>query len=350
MLNSIQSNFNKQEENKMNKFNLILLPVIILFLGCATKEVKITTVKDSEPNWFYTIKPTNKNEIIGYGIAQSLVEAKKIAMSDIVKSISIKIQSSANISKSSIDGIFNTNISTNLQTKSAAILSGVKFIKTEQIGKLWYVSAKYNNAPLELKIKALLPQNIKIEKQNNYLKNTRLFKKINKEIGISLNYQIIRKDNLWQIKYNDILLPINQDNFYKLFSNYKENKFFLETNKTIYKENDEMYFNLYNQQDGYISILYVEHNGKVGVLLANKSSNKPFKYPDLKSEDTFKVVNPYNKPIQELYIALYSKNKIDLSEFENISDNLLDESNHNFHILLNKLNNYRFSTYTVKIK
>ena len=331
----------------------------MLFIGCTTKETKINSdissekkiiTKSAEPSWLYTIKPTNENEIIGYGMAISLSEAKKVAMSDIVKSISIKIQSSANISKSTIDGIFNTNISTNLQTKSAATLNGIKFIKTEQINGLWYVSAKYNNSPLELRLKDLLPLNISKAKQNNYLQNTRLFKKINKEIGLNLDYQIIRKDNLWQIKYNDILLPINQDNFYNLFSNCRENNLFLKANKTIYKENDEMYFNIHNLQDGYISILYVEHNGKVGVLLANKSSNKSFIYPNFESEETFKIVNPYNKPIQELYIAIYSKDKIDLSEFENINDKLLDESNYNSHILLNKLNNYYFSTYVIKIK
>ncbi len=304
----------------------------------------------ANPSWFYNLKSTDKNEIIGYGIDKSLSEAKRNAMADIVKSISVSIQSSTNISKRSVNGDFNSDVSTNLKTKAQAVLTGIKFIKTEQIGELWYVSALYNNAPLELKLKELLPQNIITEIQNNYLKNTRLFKKINNEIGIKLNYQVIRKDNLWQVKYNDILLPLNQDNFYNLFSNYKDKNLFLKANKKIYKENDEMYFNIQNSQSGYISILYVEHNGKVGVLLTNKESNKSFTYPNLKSEDTFKIANPYNKPIQELYIALYSKNKIDLSEFENISNNLLDESNYNFHILLNKLNNYTFSTYTIKIK
>ena len=53
-----------------------------------------------------------------------------------------------------------------------------------------------------------------------------------------------------------------------------------------------------------------------------------------KSEDVFKIANPYKKTIQELYVAIYSKTPIHLHEFENVSKNLLDESNYNFDQLI----------------
>ncbi|RLA75783.1 MAG: hypothetical protein DRG78_20355 [Epsilonproteobacteria bacterium] len=318
----------------MFKLLLLFLPIILF----------------ANPSWLYNINPTDRNEIVGYGIDKKLSQAKQDAMSDIVKTISVKIESSLNISKSTSSGKYNKNISTNIKTETKAILTGIKFIKVEQINGLWYVASKYNNSPLEIKIKNLLPNNMQNEKQNKYLKNTELFKNINKEVKTNINYQIIRKDNLWQIKYNDIILPINQDNFYELFSNQKNSNLEIKANQSIYNENDEMYFNISNTKNGYISILYIEHNGKVGLLLSNKKSDKSFTYPDLKSEDTFKIANPYNKPIQELYIALYSKYKIDLSEFENVSDNLLDESNYNFDNLMVLLDKVNYSTFRIKIK
>ncbi len=318
----------------MFKLVLLILPIVLF----------------ANPSWLHNIKPTSKNEIIGYGIDKSLSQAKKSAMSDIVKTISINIQSSTNISKSSVNGNFNSDVATNLKTKAQATLTGIEFIKVDQINDLWYVSAKYDNSPLEIKLKKLLPNNLQNEKQNIYFKNTPLYKILNNEISKKLNYQIIRKDNLWQIKYKDTFLPIKQDNFYKLFTNCSNGQVTIKANKNIYKENDEMYFNINHTHNGYISILYVEHNGKVGILLSNKQSSQSFTYPNLKSEDTFKIANPYNKPIQELYVVLHSNNKIDLSEFENISDNLLDESNYNFSKLTTKMNNYNFSTFVIKIR
>ena len=111
-----------------------------------------------------------------------------------------------------------------------------------------------------------------------------------------------------------------------------------------------MNFIIKHKNKGYISILYVEHNGKVGVLLANKRSNKSFVYPKKDSQDIFKITNPYNKTIKELYVAIYSKKPIELYEFENVSENLLDESNYNFNKLIEKLNYLDISTFVIKIR
>lgn len=319
----------------MNKFlYLLLLPIIVY----------------ANPSWFYNITPTSKNEIIGYGVSDKLSIAKQNAMSDIVKTIYIDINTQIDISKSLKDGDYNKNVSSILQTKTKATLSGVEFIKVEEFDGIWYVSAKYDNSPIEIKLKNKLTKNLKDEHQNRYLQNTNLFNTLNNEINVKLNYKLIRKDNLWQIRYKDIMFPLKQDEFYKLFSNQKNQIISLIANKKIYKENDEMYFNINLKKRGYISILYVEHNGKVGVVLSNKLENKNFTYPDLKSEDTFKVVNPYGKTIKELYVILYSKKQIDLSEFENVSNNLLDNSNYNFDKLIKKLSNVKYSTFTIKIR
>ncbi len=301
------------------------------------------------PSWLYNIE-SDHNDIIGYGVSSSLKEAKQNAMADITQYMSVSVESSTDISMSDINGKIQNSASASSKIKSKAILNGVKFIKVEQIGELWYIAAKYDNSPLDIKLKKLLPKDLKDEKQNSYLKKTPLFISLNKSIKRELDYRLIRKNNLWQLKYSDILLPINQDNFYKLFSNQSTNNLSIKANKKIYVPNNDMYFSVKNRKEGYISILYVEHNGKVGVLLANQKSSKDFRYPDLKSSDAFKISNPYKKSIQELYIAIYTKNRLNLDEFENVSENLLDESNYNFEKLISKLDKLNFSTFSIKIR
>lgn len=302
------------------------------------------------PSWFFHIEHDEKCEIVGYGMDSDLTKAKQSAISDITHSISVSVDSAVDISSSDIRGRAEHSSSLNLKTHSKAVLSGVEFVKVENEDGIWYVGAIYDNSPLEIKLKKLLPANLKDEKQNKYLKKTWGVKSLNRDIGKKLNYYIVRKDNFWQLKYRDILVPINQNNFYKFFSNQKSSIVSIKANKKIYRQNDEMHFNLKHKEKGYLSILYVEHDGKVGILLANKKSSHSFRYPDVKSRDIFSVANPYKKTIQELYVAIYSKKPLSLHEFEHVSENLLDESNYNFHKLVSRLDSLDFSSFVIKIR
>lgn len=310
----------------------------------------IPIISFANPNWLYNIAQNDKNEIIGYGIDADLSKAKQNAISDITNTLYVSVKSSMSIEESDKNGNYNRNSSMALKTESQAVLSGVVFIKTAQENNLWYVAAKYDNSALKVKLKKLLPSILKDESQNKYLKNTPLIKNLNSYIKAKLNYKIVRKDNLWQLEYNDILLPLNERNFYKLFSNQECSVFSIKANKSIYQENDEIYFNITNHISGFFSILYVEHNGKVGVLLENQHAEKSFRYPEATSGEKFKIANPYNKPIQELYIAIFSKEPINILDFEAVSDNLLDESNYNFDKLISKLNDLEYSTFMIKIR
>lgn len=308
----------------------------------------IPAIAFASPSWLYNISHT-KNDIVGYGISKDLREAKNSAIEEISHCLHVSVDSSLSMSTIDKDAIVKQSSSASLKTNSKVVLSGVEFIKLENDAGLWYVAAMYDNSSLDIKLKKLLSKKLQNETQNKYLTKSPLILDLNKELGIRLNYKIVRKDNLWQLKYKDILLPINMKNFYKLFSNQNNPNLSIVSNKNIYKENDEMYFTVTQKNKGYISILYVEHNGKVGVLLVNKKSNKSFTFPD-SEEESFKIANPYAKAIKELYVVLYSSNPIDLNKFENISEDLLDESNYNFDKLLSKFNEIEYSTYEIKIR
>ncbi len=301
------------------------------------------------PTWLFNLEHA-KSDIVGYGVDKSLKKAKQSAMTDITQSISVSVESNVDISSRDFNGKGSTNSSVDSHTSSKALLSGVRFIKVEQENGLWYVAAKYDNSPIEIKFRKSLSGTIVSEKQNRYLKSTPLGKSINFELKHNLNYELTRKNNLWQLKYKDILIPLNQKNFYKLFSNQKTKNITIEANQKIYKEYDEMFFKLKQRKSGYVSILYVEHNGKVGVLLANYKSKKSFLYPDAKNEDIFKIANPYGKTIRELYVALFSQKRINLYEFEGVSNKLLDDSNYGFEKLIPLLQKYDYSTYWIKIR
>ena len=135
------------------------------------------------PSWFFNVEHDEKCEIVGYGMDSDLREAKQSAISDITHSISVNVDSAVDISSSDIRGRAKHSSSVNLKTHSKAVLSGVEFVKVENEDGMWYVGAIYDNSPLEIKLKKLLPDNLKDEKQNRYLKKTWGVKNLNRDIG-----------------------------------------------------------------------------------------------------------------------------------------------------------------------
>jgi hypothetical protein len=303
----------------------------------------------AQPSWFHNT-PHKNYEIIAYGVDKDLQIARNIAKAEVSKQISIHISSNTNIKKSIDNGNYNKSISNNISTSSNATLQGIKILKEVKEDNIWYVSVVYDNRTLLQKIKSkqqyIKPSQIK----KSYLNTTPLVKSIFKTLGFKTDINLIRKNNSWYLNISDNLFLLNRDNFIKLFMNTKNEYISFSTNKNIYKYPDNIQFKVNTKESGYVSILYSEENGKVGVLLNNMQIDKSIIYPKDNSEDNLIAYNPTNNTIQELYVTVYSKNKIDLDIFENVSDNLLDESNFSFDKLLDMINNNKFSTIPLKIK
>ncbi|MEA3314521.1 MAG: hypothetical protein U9Q30_01530 [Campylobacterota bacterium] len=283
------------------------------------------------PSWFYNI-PLKNYEIIGYGIDGNLQTARDIAKAEISKTIKIKISSNSNINKSLSNDKYQKSFKSNISTSTDATLQGIKILKEEYKDNQWYVSVIYDNRTLIQKINIKYP---KFNKSN--LKDIQ-------------NIKVIRKDNSWYLKIKDDLYLLNNQNFQQIFSNINNKNLTFQSNKSIYKSQEQMQFKIATQDKGYVSILYSEANGKVGVILANKSIHKRLVYPKQNDENQLIAYNPTKNTIVEWYLCIYSKDKLELREFENISDDILDESNYNFGKLLDTMKKNKFSTIKLKIK
>ena len=311
--------------------------------------VLLITVTIASPQWFHGIKHKNY-ELIAYGVDKELSIARDIAKSELSKQIKVNISSNTNINKSIENGTYDKSVKNNISTSSNATLQGIKILKEVKEDNMWYVSVIYDNRTLLQKIKAKQQYINPSKQEDNYLTNTPLVKSIFKILGFKTNINLIRKNNSWYLNISDNLFLLNRDNFIKLFANTKNEYISFSTNKNIYKYPDSIQFKVNTKKSGYVSILYSDENGKVGVILNNMKIDKSIIYPKDNSEDKLIAYNPTKNTLQELYIAVYSNNKIDLSLFENISDTLLDESSYNFDNLLDKINNNKISGLKLKIK
>jgi len=313
----------------MNKIllSLIFLPFIL----------------NAQPSWFYNIKPKN-NEIIGYGLAENLFEAKKYAIDEISKTLSLNINSNYNLKKTyENNSLIKKDISSSININSNNQLKNVGFTKIIKIDNIWYVAATYDNSTIVQKIKRKLQtQLLKNESQNKYLEKTPLIKSINKALGFKIDFDLIYKNKTWYLSYENNLFDLNQNDFYQLFYDY-ENNLKIDTNKLVYDDNERIVFDLKVPNKIYITLFNVQFDGNVGILKENLLIDEHILINE------FITANPYSNQIQEQFIVIQSNKPINIKDYTKIDNKLLDNNEFMFTKLLKLLNEKDFSTKTIKI-
>jgi hypothetical protein len=290
-------------------------------------------------------------EIIGTGIHSNLEVARNYAKSQIASSLKSRVKSET-IQKTKQDGEnFNQKFVNNIKSTSADIdLNDLKEIEVKIKNGKYHVKLAYDKRTLLQKIKAkdIKPSDIDI---NNQLYKTELVSSIFKKMGFQFPISLIRRNSSWYFEVGNSLFFLNSEDFKKLF--FKSDKNIkLDLNQNNFRHDDKMFFSIKSKNSGFVSILYSEQDGKVGVLAQNIKikANTDIEYPSNLDEDDIIVYNPEGKKFKEFYVAIFSNNQLDLSTFDEISDINLDKTNYKFDKLLSLMSLYDYSTGIVKIK
>jgi hypothetical protein len=320
----------------------LLRTIFIILLG-------LHCVEASPPPWY--LKSSDNNfEVTGYGQAPTVSEAKEMALKDIAQTLKVEISSSTDIRKTLDNNKFNTKVTQNLSTSASAVLIGTHVKATHHNNDIWYVSVVYDTSSLAEKFKRALKNQTLKNEEKNYLSSTELINEINQALGYKLRYKIFRENNLWMIQYDNNKFVINEQEFRKLFKFKRGTNINVKLNKKIFYPGDKMKFRIKAQDSGYVSMLYAENDGKVGVLYTNIKSKRVIHYPPENSNEELVISNPLNRVLEEMYLAIWSKNRIDLTAFEDVQNNHLDDSNYKFSELIRLLDKSDYSSVVVKIK
>jgi hypothetical protein len=226
------------------------------------------------------------------------------------------------------------------------------FLKQSKKDGITYVAYSYNTQTLYNKIynkKHLIRSS---KKPNNQLiKNSSIYRNIVYRLQLKPYLSLIKEDNSWYLLIDENKFYVDVLHFPKLFSNIQHNDLKFTINKRVLKYPDTIQFEIKSKEKGYVSILYSSSYGKVKSIISNeKISEKTYLYPT-NNIDKLTVYNQSEDDLKELYIAIFSKEPLDLYEFEFLEESaLLDGSNYNFDKLLHILQENRFSTIKVRIK
>lgn len=310
----------------------------------------------SIPNWYLSLKANKSNsEIIGYGEAKTLEEAKVKARENIAKQIKTTIESTAIHNISSNNDNLHNLYSKKIQEKTVATLQDIKLLKNydNEEGRV-FVALSYENIPFINRMAKKLDLSKCKEKQNSYMKKTLLLTKINKQTNCTPHIKLQRKNNLWYLVHKNSIQELPSEFFEELYTSVENENINLKPSKKILKDGDEFYFTATPKQSGYLSLLTVYENGTVTVLIPNiqVKKNKIIQLPDENYGEALEAgLVKLNQPTHDLYVAIYSQKKLNLSRFEQAAQELSKvENSKKFDELINKLDGYSFSTILLRTK
>lgn len=303
----------------------------------------------SSPYWYEdrTYKPEKNYEYIGYGEGNTRSEANDMAKAEISKTIKSRISTKDESQKAIHNGKYSKNFSAKSTHSSNEILQDTITKDYIKYKDRHYIAVSF----LKLSIRDRFVHNLSLikstkkNKQNFYLKNTNLFKDFNKRVLKKLDYDLIRKNKNWYLKYKHLELKLNSKDVGNIFTSVGNKNIKISLSiKGDLKEGDEFSISLKSSKKGYISLLAVYEDGSVAKMIDNKKvvKHKTLKYPDKDFLLEAGLIKE-NTSTTDLYVAIYNSNKINIDDFVSINDELIYEEKYkNMDKLFNLMNKYVF--------
>lgn len=318
----------------------------------------------ANPPWYYNVEKTKVNSYVGYGSGINETKAKQEAFNDIASQISTSVKTSFLQTEKEKDGEFKRSEDFTTAQKSDATLYDYELLRSEFYDGKYFVALEYENIPsldkFLNKIKkidetksALQGQN---EKQNSYLKNTPIAKKLKKALKKDINFALVRKDKKWFIKYKNILQFLDKKDFSKFFVTVDNKTITINTNKpkNILFDEDKFFFKVKSSKNGYASILTVYEDGTVATLVRNVAIKKDIQesIPD-KDFETIPEAGLMKKGVEtyDLYVLIVSSKRIHFDNFAQADEKLIEEEKYkNFDELIEFIDTKEYATIKVVTK
>jgi len=311
------------------------------------------------PNWFKNreFNDSNSQIFFGYGEAQNSADALYQAKLDIAAQLKTRVASSfSKIQKDDGTNYSNLTVITTEADVKADIVD-VEIVKQEKIDNNFYVVLKYENIKAINKFANKLPKDFVSEAPNNYFSKTLLYKDLKNVIKKDIDIKLARENELWYLQYKNILQVLDKNSFEELFTTI--NSPYLSTSiisqKPILYDGDTFSFKVKSKEDGYISILEVDEEGSVAVLLNNKkvSKDNTLQYPDVYDKYDLEIATlEENIDSFSVFVVVFSKDYDSfINNFSSVSYSInQSENSKKFNRLIDYLNGKKFTATRVDIR
>jgi len=280
------------------------------------------------PHWFASQNLSHtQTQIVGYGQAKALNEAKEIAKTRIAQMLQLNIDSTMVIEKNASLSNYGRRINQTIKTTSHLRLNGLILLKKEQVDGNWFVAILYDNLPLFQKIiKSIYPQKIKHSNQP-YLTKTKLFKQLQNRFGFYPQATIYSQNGQYYILIGNQQFLISQQEFVEFFINNFSNNINIELKERV-KENEPYFITTKFKDIGFGSLFLVSHSGTVVSLFKNiELIDRGFTYPNKEEYEGLRAnIEDGSMQSKDMFVAILCQHKEGLGLFNQISTDFEKEA------------------------
>ncbi len=200
-------------------------------------------------------------------------------------------------------------------------------LKSEKLGKNYFIA-----------ISTIDIQNLKCsEPQNKLIAQSRLIKEANKLTSCDYPYQLKYINNGWSLEYDHTYFALSKNNFDSFFNNINNQTITLSSKKTEYQEDEGFHLDFNIQKGGYLTLFNIYEDGRAGLIIENRIVHKSdiFSFPSLESKQEFyAALNTKGNNAKDMYIAILSEEKLNLSSFKAQGTKLVDGNEYRFQEVL----------------
>ena len=351
--NKLKSGFAKRDE-KADVLSLVdpesLTPAQIAFLA---KQAKIKNAV--KPNWYNNLTET-EGKVIGYASSENSSEANKLASAEIAKRLTGEISTEDVSKKSEVNGEYQNSFTSEVKLKTDRLnVRNLKTIKTEYVNGVWFTAVEYDGRELSERIISLR-EKIKVQKQLNYLNNSKLGMKLSKRLGFDPELNLTFNMGTPRLLVGGETYWLSEYELEEFFSRTSTGTVVSSLSKDLYRYGERVDLSITSREQGYVNVFWVTPSGVAGVLRENEVIYNSTLVTENKNRKGIRNKVSDNK---ELLVTIFSKTPIDVSEFrfkkvvplETARDYTTQlDAQYNFHKLMELMKEYPHCTSVVNVR
>ncbi|MBU2645368.1 hypothetical protein KKI24_11740 [bacterium] len=344
---------------KRNPVYLILILILLFINSCS-----MVQEKPAAPAWYVEQGLRGQSfEVIGYGDAGTMEEAKRRARSDVVRKINVIVESNwkeIQNCRQNPDAVMDCKyeVLAEIREQASMELDDVRVLKQQVVGDQYFIALRFVNLPIARKILYEIEADVgDICSPGNrlpYYAGTPLAKKLKSALGCEPALSLVRTRGLWYVAIGDRMIRLSQADFTELWSGQRDVAVSLETvvNSSGRPEQqvsrgDYFHLRVASQETGYLSLFVVYNTGQTVSLRTNVrvEGGTNLTYPDLNNYEGLIADIPEGQTnTRDLYLAVLCPSPRDFDRYEPIDEKLLASENaYQFGALIGDIDGCRLS-------
>jgi Domain of unknown function (DUF4384)/LPP20 lipoprotein len=304
----------------------------------------------AQPSWYGAIAP-KPYELIGYGEGVNAKEAKASALEDIASRLKVKIDSNFESNVTIKNQELSSVKQAYLKVGSNMSLYGVAKLAEEETDGKWWAAYSYDDRPFARKFASKFGQKACEGKVNQLLNNSPLLGALSDALGCAPKLEILREDGVYKLVSNGGAMVMDDEAIGKSLFVASHPNISLVPSKVQVVDGETISLSIKTKVAGFVNIFDIYSDGKVSLMLSNsfQKANALLRFPDDAMKDTELSLSADSGNAMDMFVAILSSEKLELSQFEHASAKLASGSAYNYDDLLKLMQKHQATSVIIKV-